>query len=74
MLAVYPASLTSRTKFFAVFVPTVAMKLVRIVTITLALVHAQRHPVVALTYHLSSGGWQRTWAILDRCVTALDNV
>jgi hypothetical protein len=72
MLAVYPPSLTSRANFAAVVGPAIAMKLMRIVSITIVLVYGSRNQIDAIATHFTSQ--ERTWAILDRCITALDNV
>jgi hypothetical protein len=72
MLAVYPASHTSRQNFLAVVGPAIAMKALRLATITVVLVYGQRNPIDAMSAQFSPQ--ERRWAIVDRCITALDNV
>jgi hypothetical protein len=72
MLAVYPASLTSRKNFLAVVGPAIAMKVLRLATITVVLVYSQKNGVDAMSAHFSLP--ERQWAIVDQCIAALDNV
>jgi hypothetical protein len=71
MLAVYPPPLTSKAKFYAVFAPAVAFKLLRLASIVMLAVYVKRNPADIITFTWSPQ--LRTWASVDRSVTALDN-
>jgi hypothetical protein len=71
MLVVYPYSTTGRLRYFAIFVPVVCIKILRIVsmavTISLALHQAA---------HVGSFAWtnaNRIWVIVNVSSAALDN-
>jgi hypothetical protein len=71
MLAVYPPALTSRPKFYALFGPAMALKLLRVASIIMILVSIRRHPADIVTFK-----WNpelRIWGGVDRLITAVDN-
>jgi hypothetical protein len=71
MLAVYPPPLTSRPKFYALFGPAMALKLLRVASIIMILVSIRRHPADIVTFK-----WNlelRIWGGVDRLITVIDN-
>jgi hypothetical protein len=72
MLAVYSSPLTSKPRYYVILGTTITIKMMRVVCIIIFLFYIGRGPVSSVTYQWNSQ--QRIWTIVDRCVTAIDNV
>jgi hypothetical protein len=71
MLVVYPYSMTSHPRYFAIFVPVICIKIIRIVSMIVTVSLALHHPA-----HVGSFAWTNTnriWAIVNITAAAVDN-